>query len=159
MGDLKIAAMPGYNVRVDVAHLAKLITDVRDIAETVRTYGSHRERSIAFGTPAALHVIAAQLESEMRSWAQTERTLARMVDERRGCEAIRFSELRAVLTYVTPAPVSSDVQLAELRAAATDLRKVAHELAASPTIVSAPGFVSLLEEQAAVIMEFADAIS
>jgi hypothetical protein len=158
MADLKIAAMAGYNVRVDVAHLAKLITDVRDIAETVRTYGSRRERTIAFNTPAALHVLAAQLESEMRSWAQTERTLARLVQERHGCESIRFPELRTVLTYVTPTPVSSDVQLAELRAAATDLRKVAHDLAASTTLLSAPKFASLLEEQAAVIMEFANAV-
>ncbi|WP_040539250.1 hypothetical protein [Mycolicibacterium tusciae] len=151
--------MAGNNVRVDVAHLAKLITDIRDVAETVRTYGSHRERTIAFSTPAALHVLAAQLESEMRSWAQTDRTLARIVHERHGCEAIRFPELRAVLTYVTPTPVSSDVQLAELRAAATDLRKVADELATASTMLSAPKFASLLEEQAAVIMEFADAVS
>ncbi|WP_210419782.1 hypothetical protein ACRDU6_00280 (plasmid) [Mycolicibacterium sp. ELW1] len=64
-----------------------------------------------------------------------------------------------MLTYVTPTPVSSDVQLAELRAAATDLRKVADDLAASATLLSAPKFASLLEEQAAVIMEFADAVS
>src|SRR5690606_18372757 len=94
---LRIAVMP---VQVDATHLSKVITEVRDLAETVRTYGSGADSTIAFGIPAALHVIAARLESEMRSWAQTEGTLARLFDEQQGGKAIRFPELRAVLTYV-----------------------------------------------------------
>lgn len=109
-------------VQVDATHLSKVITEVRDLAETVRTYGSGADATIAFDIPAALHVIAARLESEMRSWAQTEGTLARLFDEQQGGKAIRFPELRAVLTYVTPSPVSRDVQLAELRGAGTRLR-------------------------------------
>ncbi|MCK5755248.1 MAG: hypothetical protein KAH46_21350 [Mycobacterium sp.] len=145
-------------VQVDATHLSKVITEVRDLAETVRTYGSGAEATIAFDIPAALHVIAARLESEMRSWAQTEGTLARLFDEQQGGKAIRFPELRAVLTYVTPSPVSRDVQLAELRGAGTRLRALAGELGANMKTQSAPKFVELLQDQAAAVMAFADGL-
>ena len=87
-----------------------------------------------------------------------EGTLARLFDEQRGGKAIRFPELRAVLTYVTPSPVSRDVQLAELRGAGTRLRALAGELDANMKTQSSPKFVELLQEQAAAVMEFADGL-
>ena len=44
-------------VQVDATHLSKVITEVRDLAETVRTYGSGADSTIAFGIPAALLVV------------------------------------------------------------------------------------------------------
>ena len=155
---LRIAGMPDFDVQVDINYLAKVVTEVRDLAETVRTYGRAGASTIAAATPTALHVIAAYLESEMRSWAHTDGTHARLFNEKLGGEAIRFPELRAVLTYVTPSPVSREVQQAELRAAGARLRAVAQELPSRMTTQSIPKFVSLIEEQAATVMEFADGL-
>lgn len=130
--------MPDFDVQVDINYLAKVVTEVRDLAETVRTYGRAGASTIAAATPTALHVIAAYLESEMRSWAHTDGTHARLFNEQLGGEAIRFPELRAVLTYVTPSPVSREVQQAELRAAGARLRAVAQELPSRMTTGVSP---------------------
>lgn len=150
--------MPEFDVQVDAGRLSKVITEVRDLAETVRTYGSAGASTIAVATPAALHVIAAHLESEMRSWAHTAGTHARLFNEQLGGQAIRFPELRTVLSYVTPSPVSREVQQTELRAAGARLRALAHELPSGMTTLSVPKFVALIEEQAATVMDFADGL-
>ena len=49
-------------------------------------------------------------------------------------------------------------QQAELRAAGARLRAVAQELPSRMTTQSVPKFVSLIEEQAATVMEFADGL-
>lgn len=146
------------DVQVDTNYLSKVVTEIRDLAETVRTYGRAGASTIAAATPTALHVIAAYLESEMRSWAHTDGTNARLFNEQLGGEAIRFPELRAVLTYVTPSPVSREVQQAELRAAAARLSAVAQELPSRMTTQSVQKFVSLINEQAAIVMDFADGL-
>lgn len=150
--------MSEFDVQVDTDHLSKVVTEIRDLAETVRTYGKAGASTIAVAAPTALHVIAAYLESEMRSWAHSDGTHARLFDEKLGGEAIRFPDLRAVLTYVTPSPVSREVQQAELRAAGARLSALAHELPARMTTQSVPKFVALIEEQAAVVMDFADGL-
>lgn len=155
----RIPAMTGHSVRVDLAHLAKLITAVREIAETVRTYGSHGGRTITFDTPTTLHVIAAQLESHMRSWAQTDHSIARFYSERQGGESIDFPQLRAVLSAVTPSPISSDVQVAELRTACTRLRAAITALHSAMVTQSTPTFAALLEAEAVNIGHLADTLT
>ena len=49
-----IAGMPDFDVQVDINYLAKVVTEVRDLAETVRTYGRAGASTIAAATPAAL---------------------------------------------------------------------------------------------------------
>lgn len=151
-----MAAMPDYDVQIDSDLLSKAITDVRDLAETMRTYLYNGVPTIAASVPSALHVVAAQLESEMRSWAHVESTNARLWAGQQGSESIRFPELRAVLTYLTPNLVSDDVRCTELRAAATRLRSVAAELAEALRTQSSPKFRALLEEQAAAVEKLAD---
>lgn len=135
---------------------AELVTDIREVAETVRTYGRRGERSIAVDAPRSLHVIAAQLESELRRWAHTEHSVARMFGERRGAASIRLTGLREVLSQVTPEPKSAEVQEAELRAAAARLSVVAQDLAAAMVTRSASQFVAVLHLQSAKIEKFAE---
>ena len=39
--------MPDFDVQVDINYLAKVVTEVRDLAETVRTYGRAGASTIA----------------------------------------------------------------------------------------------------------------
>lgn len=139
-------------VDFDVDRLASHVTEIRDIAESVRTYGGG-ERFGEIEISSALHVIAGRLESEMRRWAFFQHMLMRThpAGGNSGQDVLRFDNLKAVLTYRTPVPVSVDVRKAELDAAATRLRVLAEQLPAALSTWSTDEFVSLLMGQADVI--------
>lgn len=149
------------SIRVDMTSLATLITDVREVAETVRTYGScGGSASIAVKIPTTLYVIAAQMESHMRSIIQVDYTAGRSFSDGPVTvpEPITFAGLRTVPTYVTPSPISRDVQVAELNAAAKRLRTITEDLAVTMVTRSTPTYIDHLEVVAESIETFAAAV-
>lgn len=147
-------------ISVDMTSLATLITDVRKVAETVRTYGSVGKATIAVTIPATLYVVTAQMESHMRSIAHADHTAARAFSDGPPAsqEPLTFDQLRAVPTYVTPSPISGDVQVAELTAAANRLRTVAKYMAVAMVTRATPSYVEYLDSAAASIATFAAAV-
>lgn len=144
------------HIAFDTDCLAGHVTEIRDIAESVRTYGGNDVRGNV-EISSALHVIAARLESEMRSWAHLELTLARKVPPLDGYvqDALRFDNLKAVLTYPTPTPISVDVRRAELATASARLRAVAGQLPAALSSGSTGQYVSELMGHASAITALA----
>lgn len=147
-------------IRIDMTALAALITDMREIAETVRTYGSMGKSTIAVQVPSTLYVVAAQMESQMRALVHADHTAARAFSDGQppNPEPITFDGLRAVPTYPTPSPISKDVKIAELCAAANRLRAVAKALPVAMLTRATPTYVEYLDDAAATITAFADAV-
>jgi hypothetical protein len=148
-------------IRVDMTSLATLITDIREVAETVRTYGNCGNASIAANIPATLYVVAAQMESHMRGLAQADHTAARrfLSDGPYTIpQPLTFEGLRSVPTFVTPSPISRDVQIAELNAAAERLRTITQELVVAMVTRSTPTYIGNLESTATAIATFATAV-
>jgi hypothetical protein len=146
------------SIRVDITSLATLITDIREVAETVRTYGYCGSASIAATIPATLYGVAAQMESHMRGIAHADHTVARGFfndGPPTTPEPITFDGLRTVPTFVTPSPISRDVQLAELNAAAKRLRTITQALAVAMETRSTPTYIGSMESTAKAIAAFA----
>lgn len=126
-------------VACDVDQVCSLVTQIRTIAEHVRAYGAiGKKRGIAVTTPMNLHVIAARIESETRSWAQLDNVVANLwatlgaargvVDPGPAERVIDFGALRPVSSVVSPQALSDEVRVAELRGAADRLKAVIAEL-------------------------------
>ena len=155
---LKIDIMP---ISVDMTSLATLITEIREVAETVRTYGYCGNASIAANIPATLYVVAAQMESQMRGLAHADHTAARgFFNDGPPTipEPLTFDGLRSVPTLVTPSPISRDVQVAELNAVAERLRTITQELAVAMVTRSTATYIDNLESTATAIATFATAV-
>jgi hypothetical protein len=112
-------------VACDFDQVCSLVTQIRTIAEHVRAYGAiGKKRGIAVTTPMNLHVIAARIESETRSWAQLDNVVANpwtTLDAAKGV-------VDPVSSVVPPRALSDEVRVAELRGAADRLKAVIAEL-------------------------------
>ena len=147
-------------IRLNVTGLATLITELREVAETVRTYGGFGTATIAAKTPAELYVVAAQLESHLRGFVQADVTVGRsFAASPSSPEPLTFDELRPVASHVTPCPISSEVQVAELRAAAARLRQLTGTLAEIMESRATHLYVARLEAEAATIDHFAGTLA
>lgn len=147
-------------IHVNVTSLSTLITDVREAAETVRTYGTLGKDTIATDVPASLYVVAALMESHLRGIVLADHAVARIFNDAPPTrpEPLTFDQLQPVPSYVTPSPVSRDVQVAELNGAVDRLRTVSRQLPAVLETRSTPTYVERLEVAASTVAVFAAAV-
>jgi hypothetical protein len=148
-------------MRCHFSECAAVISEIRAIAENVRTYGSVKPGNpgIAMSTPAALHVLAAQMESDMRALAQLDLTIGRHFSTAPGeLQTREFPELITAATAATPHPIGVDIRVAELRAAARRLRAVIDRYRAAVATRSSDAHASVLAAEVVRIEHFATAM-
>lgn len=119
------AAEPN-NFYCDPDGLAVLITDVRRIAERIRTFGGQAPWQPGIGTtmPMRLHQLAGTVESVLRSMVVADERVGEYFEsEKRSVPArpIDFVHLGCVESVVPTYPLEDDVRARELRQACQDL--------------------------------------
>lgn len=149
----------------DPAKTSAVVTAIRISAEHVRAYGgAGAGRGLVVGTPLRLHVIAALLESEMRSWTHVDETAAttfagpNLAREVSG-KAVGFPGLRTVSTIVAPPLVSAEVQIAELQSVVALLHSVLDELPVALNSAAAQNYSPMITAQIDGIAAFVAAIA
>jgi hypothetical protein len=147
-------------MRCDFSECSAVITEIRAVAESVRTHGAVKPGNpgIGMSTAAALHVLAAQMESDMRALAQIDLTVGRHFTTTGELQTGEFPELVPPVTAATPHPVGVDIRVAELRAAADRLRAAAGRYRDAVDIRSSDDYAKVLTAEVLKIEQFATAI-
>jgi hypothetical protein len=148
-------------MRCDFNECSAVISDIRAVAESVRTYGAVKPGNpgIGMSSAAGLHVLAAQMESDMRALAQIDLTVGRHFSTTPGeLQTREFPQLVTPVTTATPHPIGIDIRVAELRAAADRLQAAIGRYRDAVSSRSSDGYAKVLAAEVLKIEQFATAI-
>lgn len=157
----KWAESSDRQIQIDTDKLFGIVTSIRRAAERIRAFSRSPEGvdHTSVIVPSDLHVLAARLEAETRSWLEvfdySNRRFIPVTDATKNVHEISV-ELASVPTLVCSPGVPPDIRRLELHFAADELAKAAGEIHLALTVKSSRNYQDSLMKKATQIHEFAD---